>query len=46
MLAVEIGLGFAMFGLIGAEIAIGNKISAALMTLALSLYIVAGVNGF
>ena len=46
MLTIEIVTGFGMFGLIGAELAIGHKVNAALMTLALSLYIVAGVNGF
>ena len=46
MLTIEIGTGLAMFAVIGAEIAIGHKVSAVLMTLALSIYIVAGVNGF
>lgn len=46
MLALEIGTGIGLFGLIGCELAIGHKFSAVLMTLALSIYIVAGINGF
>jgi hypothetical protein len=46
ILAVEVATGLSMFAVIGMELAIGHKFSAALMTLALSIYIVAGVNGF
>ena len=45
MFAAQIAVGFVMFGLIGAELAIGHKLSAIAMTLALSLYIVAAVHG-
>lgn len=44
--AIEIAVGFSMFALIGLELTIGHKVCAVLMTLALSLYITAAINGF